>query len=899
MKQKMFSKILSAVLLLGLLIPGSAAPQAQADLATEITADYAHGEVLVKFRPAVMPAAVPGGVETGVASLDALVQQYKVTAAESVFPELAHSTQGLERIFKLTLPATADVLAAAGAFAADTHVEYAEPNYIYHISESALASTAEAALPAALQCDTDVYYGIQHCTDDNDQTHVIRVDLNDPHIRVQTVLSSGLNGECSSVNPNAPGRDNHDPTSNCPYPYPFETVESMLHRYVTQGAVAIINTDYFGLDGDHGAQGLAVRNGERLDGLAHNDDDGGGFLGSTQPSLAFSPSNTATIGIPSSEQVINDNLSGTYTNTVGGAPIIVQGGTVVNSDCTFPYPGDTCSQLGQSAAGLTADGRLVLITARKNAEDIANYLVGNYQVHTALKFDGGGSAGLAWLDSAGQVLSFGATGEPRPVAEGLLIFSTRIPSAPSDPLFKYQWALHNPGQTGGTEDADIDALEAWGVITGTTDVMIAVIDTGVDYTHEELDDGRVRTDIDKDYVNGDADAMDDHGHGTHVAGTIGAETGNGVGVAGVMWQVQILPLKVLNSQGSGTAEHVADAIRYAADQGADAINMSLGSSSCSKTMAEAVNYAYFDKGVIVVAAAGNSGGSMGYPARFDPVIAVGAVDHNDNRAQFSSHGPNLDIVAPGVTILSTVPNFGYDAISGTSMASPHVAGVAGLLLAQRPELSTGQVSEILRQSADDLGKSGFDIYYGYGRVNAYEALQTVTPDEPDAPKRAACPETCGASAAVAGESDGQSLLGNLRAVRDEVFTDDPGRRWASIYYEHQPEVAWLIVSNSELRADALAGFRAFDPVFRGLLGLDDAGSPVLLTPNLVEAAERALMGVAESGSSAVRNDIVREWEKVDPDRFIGWEVRDVWNQLRQEEIRNRVYLPVVLRSSPN
>jgi len=281
---------------------------------------------------------------------------------------------------------------------------------------------------SALQCDPQVYDGVQHCTADNGDTHVIVVDLNDPHVRVQTVLPMGPNGECNSVN-----HSGKDGSSNCPSPYPFETVASMLGRYVGDGAVAIINTDYFGRDGDHGAQGLAVRNGERLDGLAHNDDDSGAFLGSTQPSVATSNLNIGTIGIPGSEEVINDNLSGIYYNSVGGAPLIVQGGVVVNSDCTFPYPGDTCSQLAQSAAGLTDDGRLVLITAKKNAEGIASFLITNYHVHTALKFDGGGSARLAWLDSAGEIQSYGATGEDRPVAEGLLVFSIagQPPSAPS------------------------------------------------------------------------------------------------------------------------------------------------------------------------------------------------------------------------------------------------------------------------------------------------------------------------------------------------------------------------------------------------------------------------------------------------------------------------------------
>ncbi len=154
---------------------------------------------------------------------------------------------------------------------------------------------------------------------------------------------------------------------------------------------------------------------------------------------------------------------------------------------------------------------------------------------------------------------------------------------------------------------------------------------------------------------------------------------------------------------------------------------------------------------------------------------------------------------------------------------------------------------------------------------------------------------CGATVALTAEPDGQSLLSNLRAVRDQVFAQDPGRRWASIYYKHQFEVARLLITDGELRADAQAGFRAFDPVFRALLNGDEADPPVILTRELIEAAERALMGVAERGSPEVREDIVREWEKVNPYRFVGWDVREVWEQLRLEEQSEQIYLPIIVK----
>lgn len=152
--------------------------------------------------------------------------------------------------------------------------------------------------------------------------------------------------------------------------------------------------------------------------------------------------------------------------------------------------------------------------------------------------------------------------------------------------------------------------------------------------------------------------------------------------------------------------------------------------------------------------------------------------------------------------------------------------------------------------------------------------------------------SCGATVALAAESEGEGFLANLRAVRDQVFTQDPGRRWAQIYYDHQFEVAWRLVSDSQVRADAADGFRAFDPVFRALLG-QETGGPVLLTPELIAAAERALMGVANSSSAAVHDDIVREWERVNPTRFVGWDVREVWAHLQREEQDGRIHLPLI------
>ena len=443
---------------------------------------------------------------------------------------------------------------------------------------------------------------------------------------------------------------------------------------------------------------------------------------------------------------------------------------------------------------------------------------------------------------------------------------------------------------------DIHAPEAWDINTGSSNTMIAVVDTGIDSTHIDLNDGRIRTDLGYNYVPGNQDnrnTMDDNGHGTHVTGIIAAETNNSIGVAGVMWYAQILPVKVCDASGSCTADAVASGIRYAADQGARVINLSLGG-SCSTTIANAIDYAYFTKNVVIVAASGNNSGSISYPAEQAPVIAVGAIDQYGQRASFSNFGDRLALVAPGVAILSTVPNNGYEALSGTSMATPFVVGVAGLLLSQRPGLTPGQVREILEKSATDLGDPGFDRYYGYGLVNAYQALLYPTPLEPTPPAQGeGCSSIiCGATIALANQPGGQDILTNLRAVRDQVFTVNPGKRWVSIYYKHELEVARLMLTNSQLRSETLAGLESYNPIFQAGLGTNPSNGTVILTPELIEAARQPLMDIANSGSQSLHDDITSEWNKVNPDRFIGWNVLDVWAKLKSEG-QPSIYLPFI------
>jgi thermitase len=301
---------------------------------------------------------------------------------------------------------------------------------------------------------------------------------------------------------------------------------------------------------------------------------------------------------------------------------------------------------------------------------------------------------------------------------------------PTDPDYFKQWSYPK-----------IRAPEAWDITTGSASVVVAVVDTGVDYTHPELA-GRMWTDgsghYGYDFVDGDSDPKDLFGHGTHVAGTISAEMGNGAGGVGVAPGVKIMAVRVLDADGSGYSSWVASGIRWAADHGADIINLSLGSWWPFTVERDAVNYAY-EKGCVIVAAAGNDGwGSVGYPAAYESAIAVSATDQGDSKADFSNYGPEIEVAAPGVSIYSTMPTYhvelnnwgysmNYDYLSGTSMATPHVSGAVALLLSKYPTLTNSEVRNALAQRSVDLGSLGRDEYYGYGRIDVYNLLAGTTP----------------------------------------------------------------------------------------------------------------------------------------------------------------------------
>jgi type VII secretion-associated serine protease mycosin len=299
-------------------------------------------------------------------------------------------------------------------------------------------------------------------------------------------------------------------------------------------------------------------------------------------------------------------------------------------------------------------------------------------------------------------------------------FEIRNPKflTPNDPLLSQQWDL-----------AKMQLPQAWDLATGSG-VVVAVVDTGADASHPDLAGQLVAG---YNFVGNNSNTTDDNGHGTHVSGTIAALTNNGLGVAGIAYNAKVMPVKVLDSTGAGSYTAIINGITYAADHGARVINMSLGGYSYSASLQDAVNYA-FNRGLVIVAAAGNDNtSSPSYPAACQNVIAVAATDQNDNKASFSNYGSHISVAAPGVSILSTVRGGSYAAWNGTSMASPHVAGLAALVISQSLARTNAQVRQIIEQSADDEGTSGWDQYFGWGRVNAYRALSGGSVPTPTSP----------------------------------------------------------------------------------------------------------------------------------------------------------------------
>lgn len=334
-------------------------------------------------------------------------------------------------------------------------------------------------------------------------------------------------------------------------------------------------------------------------------------------------------------------------------------------------------------------------------------------------------------------------------------FMAHVLQVPNDPYYSpYQWHLDNP-VTGG-----INMEAAWDVTTGDPAVIVAVVDTGVAYedyeeyvahnknrgywvSYQQAPDLAETTFVaGYDFINDDAHPNDDEGHGTHVAGTIAQSSNNGLGTAGIAFDTAIMPVKVLDSSGSGSYDAIADGIYFAANNGARVINMSLGGSSGSITLENALAYAH-GLGVTIICASGNDGfaDTVSYPAAYDAYcIAVGATRYDEAVSGYSNGGASLDLAAPGgdtsvdqngdgygdgvlqQTFGSSPTDFGYYFYQGTSMATPHVSGVAALLLAQNQTRTPAEVREALQSTAEDKGPAGWDPVYGWGILDAAAAL---------------------------------------------------------------------------------------------------------------------------------------------------------------------------------
>ncbi|NQU67379.1 MAG: S8 family serine peptidase [Candidatus Marinimicrobia bacterium] len=313
-------------------------------------------------------------------------------------------------------------------------------------------------------------------------------------------------------------------------------------------------------------------------------------------------------------------------------------------------------------------------------------------------------------------------------------YQVRQTMVPDDPYYSDQWAHDNFGQAGeqnvGVPDCDTDTDQAWDITTGEADIIIAILDTGIDGRHPEFSGKMVPG---YDFVNNDHYPLDDNGHGTGCAGIAAALGNNNQGIAGVSWESQIMPIKILNSDAYGDITDIANGVTWATDNGARIISMSLSGGSYLEYFNSAINAAV-DNGTVVFAATGNGdSGIPAYPSNYDNCIAVGALSPCNERKNpnscdgeylwGSNFGPHLDFLAPGVLMHTTTMDGGYMSyFNGTSAACPHAAGIGALVLSVNPSMSPEEVRNIMQLTSDDLYETAWDEQSGYGRLNAYHAV---------------------------------------------------------------------------------------------------------------------------------------------------------------------------------
>lgn len=440
---------------------------------------------------------------------------------------------------------------------------------------------------------------------------------------------------------------------------------------------------------------------------------------------------------------------------------------------------------------------------------------------------------------------------------------------PNDALFGLLWGMHNTGQTvngtAGIPDADIDAPEAWDITTGSSSVVVAVVDSGVstlsvvndlsgniwsnpgEIPENGIDDdsnGYVDDVVGWDFVFDDNSPNDANGHGTHVAGTVAAVGNNSTGVTGVSWSTKIMALRFLDARGSGSTEDAISAILYANAKGAHVINNSWGGAPYSQSLKDAIDAS----SAVVVCAAGNGGSdSIGddndavphYPSSYTSsnLIAVAATDQNDNRASFSNYGPtSVDVAAPGVNILSTLSTGGYGYLAGTSMAAPHVAGLAALIHTVSSSASSGNrtlaatdIIQTIKDTVDPLSSLSGVIATG-GRINAYTAVSSGgNGDELE--------DGCFiATAAFGSIMDPHVKI--LRHFRNRYLkTSRLGRTFVNFYYKQSPAIAKAIQSNESLR-------QAVRTALLPVVGLSWVTLKLGLLPSMVLFLALAVFGCA-------------------------------------------------------